>query len=185
MPILYTSDMSTMARHLESQFWGGSIKIELNPGTLNWMKAVVYFWDFWVLSAWLQLTFCCLWIQRTTSGIPGGYRLVSTYDLPGCKTILKFEIWSFSRCGGYSETFGFGLSDNFHFWGEGGILKLRIGYSGRIWTKISTTPAGSSITDSLSHTTYVETNKGWLSDQYQQVSIPVGCVPLTCQRYVF
>ena len=27
-----------------------------------------------------------------TSGIPGGYRLVSTYDLPGFKTILKFEI---------------------------------------------------------------------------------------------
>ena len=40
-----------------------------------------------------------------TSGIPGGYRLVSTYDLPGCKTNLKFEIWSFSD-----------------FWG--GILKL-------------------------------------------------------------
>ena len=57
----------------------------------------------------------------TTSGIPGGYRLVSTYDLPGCK-ILKFEIWSFSRGGGgYSETLRFGLSDNFHL---GGILKL-------------------------------------------------------------
>ena len=72
-----------------------------------------------------------------TSGIPGGYRLVSTYDLVGCKTILKFEICSFSDfgggggilklsdldsltifiLGGYSETLGFGLSDNFHFGG--------------------------------------------------------------------
>ena len=165
-----------------------------------------------------------------TSGIPGGYRLVSTYDLPDCKTILKFEIWSFSDLGGevfwdtwiwtlwqfsfwgrYSGTLGFGLSDNFHFGGVfwdiriwtlwqfsfgGGILghsdldSLTIfilgGYSGTlgfglsdnfhlgggysvpsyyrigvfcgIWTKISTTPAGSCITDSLSHTTYVETN---------------------------
>ena len=32
-----------------------------------------------------------------TSGTPGGYRLVSTYNLPDCKTILKFEIWSFSE----------------------------------------------------------------------------------------
>ena len=55
------------------------------------------------------------------------------------------------------------ISDNFHFQGGGeeGILKLyfRIGVFCRIWTKISTTPAGSCITDSLSHTTYVETNK--------------------------
>ena len=34
-----------------------------------------------------------------------------------------------------------------------------MGVNRRIWTKISTTPAGSCITDSLSHTTYVETNK--------------------------
>ena len=62
--------------------------------------------------------------------------------------------------GGYSETLRFGLSDNFHFRGGGSetVLQNR-GYSGRIWTKISTTPAGSCITDSLSHTTYVETNK--------------------------
>ena len=31
-------------------------------------------------------------LHDRTSGIPGGYRLVSTYDLPDCKTILKFEI---------------------------------------------------------------------------------------------
>ena len=41
----------------------------------------------------------------------------------------------------------------------GGILNFRIGVFCRIWTKISTTPAGSCITDSLSHTMYVETNK--------------------------
>ena len=48
-------------------------------------------------------------------------------------------------------------------WG-GGILKLswRIGVFCRIWTKFSTTPAGSCITDSLSHTTYVETNNRYL-----------------------
>ena len=53
------------------------------------------------------------------------------------------------------------LSDNFHLVEGGGysetVLQNR-GYSGRIWTKISTTPADSCITDSLSHTTYVETN---------------------------
>ena len=48
-------------------------------------------------------------------------------------------------------------SDNFH-WGGYSELQNR-GYSVRIWTKISTTPAGSCITDSLSHTTYAETNK--------------------------
>ena len=42
--------------------------------------------------------------------------------------------------------------------GGGGILNFRIGVFCRIWTKFSTTPAGSCITDSLSHTTYVETN---------------------------
>ena len=34
------------------------------------------------------------------SGIPGGYRLVSIYDLLDCKTILKFEILKFSDLGG-------------------------------------------------------------------------------------
>ena len=78
--------------------------------------------------------------------------------------------------GGYSETLGFGLCDNFHFVGGGGgysetlrfglcdnfhfgvgysetVLQNR-GYSTSFWTKISTTPAGSCITDSLSHTTW-------------------------------
>ena len=46
--------------------------------------------------------------------------------------------------------------------GGGGILYCRIGVNCRIWTKFSTTQAGSCITDSLSHTTYVETNKALL-----------------------
>ena len=41
---------------------------------------------------------------------------------------------------------------------EGEGVFYRIGVNCRIWTKISTTPAGSCITDSLSHITYVETN---------------------------
>ena len=102
--------------------------------------------------------------NKKTSGIPKGYRLVSTYDLPDCKTILKFEIWSFSNFGGggYSETLGFGLSGNLHLgegifwnsgiwtlaifiWGEGDILKLSdldslaifiwgVFWNSRIWT---------------------------------------------------
>ena len=73
-------------------------------------------------------------------------------------------------------------SDNFHFgggvfWDTSDLNSLtififlvgrgrrrgvfyRIGVFCGIWTKISTTPAGSCITDSLSHTTYVETNNG-------------------------
>ena len=61
--------------------------------------------------------------------------------------------------GGYSETLRFGLSDNFHLGGYSETVLQNRGYSGRIWTKISTTPAGSCITDSLSHTTHVETKK--------------------------
>ena len=78
--------------------------------------------------------------------------------------------------GGILGHLRFGLSDNFHFggvfWdtsdldsltififrGRGRGLFYRIGVFCGIWTKISTTPAGSCITDSLSHTTYVETN---------------------------
>ena len=120
-------------------------------------------------------------VTSGTSGIPGGYRFVSTYDLPGCKTILKFKIWSFSNLGGgvfwnswiwtlwqfsfwgggvfwnswiwnltifmggggvfwnswiwnlwqfslgggYSETLGFGISDNFHWGGGYSVLQNR------------------------------------------------------------
>ena len=182
-------------------------------------------------------------VTKKTSGIPGGYRLVSTYDLPGCKTILKFEFWSFSdflggrgvfwnswiwtlwqfsfggvfwnsriwtlwqfsfggvfwnsriwtlwqfSFGGvfwnsriwtlWQFSFG-GVFWNsqiwtlwqFSFWGGilklsdldsltifigGGILNFRIGGILRILDQNSATPAGSCITDSLLHTTYVET----------------------------
>ena len=49
------------------------------------------------------------------------------------------------------------------FIGGGGYSvpsNYRIGVFCGIWSKISTTPAGSCITDSLSHTTYVESNEG-------------------------
>ena len=105
----------------------------------------------------------------------------------GILKLLDLDSDNFHFFGGgrYSETLRFGLSDNFHFHG-GGILTLGFGlfdnfhfrgggysetvlqnrgYSGRIWTKISTTPAGSCITDSLSHTTYVETNEKAFSSQ--------------------
>ena len=59
--------------------------------------------------------------------------------------------------GGILKLLNLDSLSNFIF-GGGGILNFRIGVFCRIWTKISTTPAGSCITDSLSHTTYVETN---------------------------
>ena len=68
-----------------------------------------------------------------------------------------------AKFGGVFWNFGFGLREkSWEFgWGGGwgGILNFRIGVFCRIWTKISTTPTGRCITDSLSHTTYVETNK--------------------------
>ena len=74
---------------------------------------------------------------------------------------LGFGLYdNFHFGGGILGHLGFGLSDNFH--GGGGYSVpsyYRIGVFCVIWTKISTTPAGSCVTDSLSHTTYVETNK--------------------------
>ena len=98
-----------------------------------------------------------------------------------------WTLWQFSFWGGYSETLGLGLSDNFHF--RGGILKLyfRMGGFCRIWTKISTTPAGSCITDSLSHTTYVETNKFPLVRVERIISIrsPSSlCLAVNCVSFV-
>ena len=71
----------------------------------------------------------------------GGGVFWDTSDLDS----MTIFIWE----GGILGHLGFGLYDNFHW---GGV------FCG-VWTKISTTPAGSCITDSLSHTTYVETNK--------------------------
>ena len=75
------------------------------------------------------------------------------------------DLWQFSFSGGGGVFWNWKVkvprSLTIFIWGGGGILKLyfRIGVFCRIWTKISTTPAGSCITDSLSHTTYVETKK--------------------------
>ena len=75
---------------------------------------------------------------------------------------LRKKSWKFGflDLGGVFSNFGFGLRKKswkfgFSLRGGGGILKLswRIGVFCRIWTKFSTTPAGSCITDSLSHTT--------------------------------
>ena len=71
---------------------------------------------------------------------------------------LGKKVGSLDFRGGYSGTLRFGLSDNFHLGGYSVPSYYRIGVFCGIWTKISTTPAGSCITDSLSHTTYVETN---------------------------
>ena len=60
-----------------------------------------------------------------TSGIHGGYRLVSTYDIPD------------PRWGGYSGTLRFGLSDNFHFGGYSGTLGFglwQFSFGGVFWT---------------------------------------------------
>ena len=99
--------------------------------------------------------------EAIRAGLPvkfhrGGYSEAIRAELP-----VKFHV------GGYSEAIRAGLPVKFHW---GGILNFRIGVFCRIWTKISTTPAGSCITDSLSHTTYVETKlehllTEWPSDE--------------------
>ena len=85
----------------------------------------------------------------------GGYSVIENTQSP--------KIWrNFNFRGGYSvieNTQSPKIWLNFNFRGGGGILYYRIGVFCRICTKFSTTPAGSCITDSLSHTTYVETNK--------------------------
>ena len=107
----------------------------------------------------------CVWTRSNFDFFGGGYSEAIRAGLPvkfhfgGRGGILKLsELDSLSNftLGGYSEAIRAGLPVKFHFWG--GILNFRIGVFCRIWTKISTTPAGSCITDSLSHTTYVETN---------------------------
>ena len=89
----------------------------------------------------------------------GGYS--ETENTQSAKICLNLNL------GGYSETEntqGAKIGLNFNF--GGGILNFRIGVFCKIWTKFSTTPAGSCITDSLSHTTYVETNKNSQWRQY-------------------
>ena len=91
-----------------------------------------------------------------------GFELSENFHFLGGGGILKLldlDSLTIFIFGGYSETLRFELSDNFHGGGYSETVLQNRGYSGRIWTKISTTAAGSCITDSLSHTTYVETNK--------------------------
>ena len=68
-------------------------------------------------------------------------------------------------------------SNNFNW--VGGVLEpnSRTGVFWRIWSKFSGSLAGWCITDSLSHTTYVETN-----EQCSEclVFIPVGCSHPNC-----
>ena len=106
--------------------------------------------------------------QVLTSGIPGGYRLVSTYDLPHfpkCgggvfrSKLWSSQIWSFPKWGGYSGVnFGHLKSEVFQNVGGGGFLvwNSRKGLSGKFGQKFTVQPETClCITDSLSH---VETN---------------------------
>ena len=68
--------------------------------------------------------------------------------------------------------------------GGGGTVP-RVGALSEFWTKFSTTLASYCITDSLSHTTYVETNKGdkfvhypegWIGQPVLFDTQPDGCL---------
>ena len=147
--------------------------------------------------------------KQATSGIHGGYRLVSTYDLPDSKPfrgvfrskLWSSQIWSFPWGGGYFRVnFGHLKSEFFH-WGVfrsklwssqiwsfpfvgGGVFLSKL-WSAQIWSfpfggafrfeipergfleNLDTnftvwgmcTQTCLCIIDSLSHTTYVETNQ--------------------------
>ena len=75
-----------------------------------------------------------------TSGIPGGYRLVSTYDLPHFpklgrgvfrSKLWSSQIWSFPKWGGYSGVnFGHLKSEVFR---NGGVFWSKL-WSSQIWS---------------------------------------------------
>ena len=91
------------------------------------------------------------------------------------------HLYSVKNWGGILKLSELDCLSNFTF-GGGGILNFRIGVFCRIWTKISTTPAGSCITDSLSHTTYVETNDTHLQLFRNSQNIPGNVdVSIFCQ----
>ena len=163
-----------------------------------------------------------LCVTCTTSGIPGGYRLVSTYDLPDFPKCggggyfgvnfghlkyevfrnggggyfgvnfghLKYEvfrhggwgvvfrsklwsseIWSFPKWGGgvfrsklwSSQIWSFpkwrGGGGGFLVWNSRKGLSGKFGQKFTVWGMCTGMCYASRITDSLSHTTYVETNK--------------------------
>ena len=87
-------------------------------------------------------------VNTGTSGIPRGYRLVSTYDLTHFlkwgrvfrSKLWSSQIWSFPKWegGGYSRV-NFGHLKSEVFWnGGGGLsgLKFQKGAFWKIWTKI-------------------------------------------------
>ena len=116
-------------------------------------------WTLWQFSFWggiLKLSD----LDSLTIFIGGysetlGFGLSDNFHWGGILKLLDMNSLTIFILGGYSETLGFGLSDNFHLGGYSETL-LRIPLFWGIWTEISTTPAGSCITDSLSH---VETKK--------------------------
>ena len=125
---------------------GGILKLlDLDSLTNFILGGVIWNSQIWTL--W-QFSFCggVFWnsqIWTLTIFIWGGY-----------SETLRFGLWQFSFGGGILKLSD--LDSLTIFIGGGGILCYRIRVFWGIWTKISTTPAGSCITDSLSHTTYVE-----------------------------
>ena len=107
--------------------WGGTLKLK----SLKVPRSA-YNFNFW---GWGILYSD---LDSLTIFIFGGY------------SVLGLGLWQFSFSGGVFCTRTWTL------WqfslGEGEGVFYRIGVNCRIWTKISTTPAGSCITDSLSHT---------------------------------
>ena len=143
----------TLRFGLSDNFHFGGVFWDTRIWTLWQCSLRGVFWDTWIWTLW-QFSF---WggilghsdLDSLTIFIWGG--ILGHSDLDS----LTIFMWG---GGGYSGTLRFGLSDNFHFGGGYSVPSYyRIGVF-RVWTKISTTPAGSCITDSLSHTTYVETN---------------------------
>ena len=140
---------------LSDNFHFGGYSEPLGFGLSDNFHFVGVFWTSWIWTLW-QFSFLGGYSEPLGFGLSDNFHfwggILNLLDLDS----LTIFIWG---GGGYSEPLRFGLSDNFYFLGgySETVLQNR-GYSPWIWTKISTTPAGSCITDSLSHTTYVETN---------------------------
>ena len=109
------------------------------------------------------------WIWKR-DGILGGYSLhILQPPLGGgrvrgkLRSELRKESWEFFILGGgvFLGKAGLGLWEQFQFSGGRGVLcKIpEQGCFGEIWSKFSGSLAGWCITDSLLHTTYVETNE--------------------------
>ena len=96
------------------------------------------------------------------SGGEGVFSISQKWKVLKCQDLPKFQ---FSGGGGYSpqvkseKSWNAKICLNFNFFWGGGILgtKSQNRVNWDFWTKFSTTPASLCFTDSLSHTTYVET----------------------------